>query len=87
MSPTIDPNYEVNATSITFSVDYVNASINGYIIYIGDNRVFKVVGGDNANITVDRLVPNRNYSIMVRAYQDLVGPATESFVQTTDKGK
>ena len=33
-----------------------------------------VIGSNNTSVTLDGLIPGTNYSITVRAYQDILGP-------------
>ena len=58
---------------------------NGYIIYAVD-AIYIVVGSTNTSIIVDRLIPGTSYSIIVRAYQDILGPASTIYT-TTENGK
>ena len=41
-----------------------------------NNNVRKVEGGDVKETTLDGLIPVTSYSITVRAYQDILGPAS-----------
>ena len=73
-----------NPTSI--AVNWITISdANGYVVYVND-AAYIVTGGDSANYTVDGLVPGTDYSITVRAYQDILGPATTVYA-TTNNGK
>ena len=40
-----------------------------------------------SSIVVDRLIPGTGYSFTVRAYQDILGPASTTVHTTTDDGK
>ena len=72
-----------NPTSIT--VNWITISdANGYVVYIND-AAYIVIGGDSANYTVDGLIPGTNYSITVRAYQDVLGPSSTIFAAATNR--
>ena len=47
---------------------------NGYVVYV-DNTVYDII--ENATITIDELTPGKSYVIAVRAYQDILGPASK----------
>ena len=73
-----------NPTSIV--VNWISISdANGYVVYVND-AAYIVTEGDSINITVDGLIPGTDYSITVRAYQDILGPATTVYA-TTNNGK
>ena len=73
-----------NPTSIT--VNWITISdANRYVVYVND-AAYIVTGSGSANITVDGLIPGTDYSITVRAYQDILGPATTVYA-TTNNGK
>ena len=60
--------------------------VNGYVVYVNDVTVYDEIQSDNASITLDGLIPGTRYSITVRAYQDLLGPPSMTYV-TTDDGE
>ena len=65
------------ATSVTVSWTYDTNDADGYVVYY-DNSVEKVEGGDSNETTLDGLIPGTSYSITVRAYQDILGPPSET---------
>ena len=79
------PNVVESPTSI--SVNWMTIpDANGYIIYVNDAIYMYVVGSTNTSIIVDRLIPGTSYSITVRAYQDILGPASTTIAATTNNG-
>ena len=73
-------------TSITLNWTYDTSDADGYVVYC--NGIPKlVVGGDMKETTLDGLVPGTIYSIAVRAYQDILGPASIILNITTHDGK
>ena len=61
------------ATNVTVNWTYDTNDADGYVVYY-NNNVSKVGGGDVKETTLDGLIPVTNYSIIVRAYQDILGP-------------
>ena len=59
---------------------------NGYIVYV-NNTAYSVIGSDNTSYTVDGLIPGTSYAIIIRAYQDILGPTSMTFSATTLDGK
>ena len=71
-----------NATSVTISWTAVNATdADGYVVYY--NASNKVDIGNKREHTITSLQPNINYITMVRAYQDLLGPASGPLIIKT----
>ena len=65
----------MSATSITVNWTYDDTSdADGYVVYVNDSTVHNIIGSNNTSVTLDRLIPGTNYSIRVRAYQDILGP-------------
>ena len=59
--------------NITITWTYDTNDADGYVIYY--NSVAKTVeGGDMKEATLAGLMPGMNYSVIVRAYQDILGP-------------
>ena len=69
-----------NATTITIRWTAVNtADADGYIVYYTSSTesTNAVDVGNVTQYTLGGLVPHQGYTITVRAYQDLLGPASE----------
>ena len=49
-----------------------------------NDSVYDVTGSDNTSIVLCGLMPEENYFILVRAYQDILGPATALDIATDD---
>ena len=74
----------IGTTSTSIAVNWTTISdANGYIIY-SNSSIYDAIGGDNTSIIVDRLIPGENYSITVRAYQDILGPDAMLNIATDD---
>ena len=75
-------------TSITVSWTAFNSSdANGYVVNVTSDtdtvQTVQVEGSSNNTITLNGLNIETNYSITVRAYQQLLGPASSTIsVQT-----
>ena len=69
------------STSITVNWTAI-PDANGYLVYF--NELYNLTGSDNTSITVDKLTPGTNYTISVRAYQDILGPANITHATTND---
>ena len=59
------------------------SNANGYVVYINDTANI-VTESDSTSIIVDGLIPGTGYAITVRAYQDILGPASTTFATTID---
>ena len=62
------------------------SNANGYVVYVNDTA-HSVTGSDDIGITIDGLIPGTTYSATVRAYQDILGPASTIQHFTTHYGK
>ena len=49
-----------------------------------NDSVYDVTESDNTTIVLYGLMPEENYFILVRAYQDILGPATALDIATDD---
>ena len=65
---------------------YNTSDADGYVVYY-NGAAKQVVGGDVKETTLDGLIPGTSYSITVRAYQDILGPASTALNAATDDGK
>ena len=65
---------------------YNTSDADGYVVYYNGTAKL-VVGGDVKETTLDGLVPGTIYCIVVRAYQDILGPASIVRNTTTHDGK
>ena len=63
---------------------YDTSDADGYVVYY--NGTAKLVVGDMKETTLDGLIPGANYSITVRAYQDILGPSNTTLYSTTNEG-
>ena len=96
IAPTISVNtviiLSVEARSITVSWDEVpcsgqNGPITGYLVYY-INATFSgtsnITGGNNRQSVLTALTPNTNYTVTVRAFNDVgIGPASSEVIQRT----
>ena len=62
---------------------YNTSDADGYVVYYNGTAKL-VVGGDVKEATLDGLILGTIYSITVRAYQDVLGPASTAAYATTD---
>ena len=84
-SPTITV-VSTTTTSITVNWMYDTSDADGYVVYY--NGTAKLVeGGNMKETTLDGLIPGTTYSVTVRAYQDILGPASTTLNSATDNGK
>ena len=73
-------------TSITVNWTYDTSDADGYVVYY--NGIAKLVErGDMKETTLNGLIPGTSYSIIVRAYQDILGPPSTTLNTATDDGK
>ena len=90
IAPSSSPIEVVNTTttscSITVNWMYDTSDVDGYVVYYNGTAKL-VVGGDMRETTLDGLMSGTNYSITVRAYQDILGPPSTPLYVTTDDGK
>ena len=78
------------ATTITVSWTPVPSDADGYVVNVTSetHTVTQQVKGSNQNeMTLNGLIPVTTYDITVRAYQDILGPASNAIsVQTLSSG-
>ena len=78
------------ATTITVSWTSVPSDADGYVVNAtsGTHTVTHQVKGGNQNeMTLKGLIPETTYNITVRAYQDILGPASNTIsIQTLSSG-
>ena len=80
MSPSDVTVVSKSTTNVAISWTYNNISdADGYIVYVNDSTIYNVIGGANTSVTLHGLIPGANYSIIVRAYQDILGPPSIPF--------
>ena len=79
----------VNMTATTITVSWTSSDpsdANGYVVYAtsGDHTVtHQVEGGNQSTVTLEGLRGGTTYNITVRAYQQLLGPASSAIsIQT-----
>ena len=72
---------------MTINWTYPNVSdVDGYIVYfISSNYAMKQITNES-QITIYGLSPGTTYNISVRAYQDILGPSSDIFTDTTFEG-
>ena len=74
------------ATTITVSWTPVPSNADGYVVNVTSDThtvTQQVKGGSQNEITLKGLIPVKTYDITVRAYQDILGPASSAIsVQT-----
>ena len=89
---TPSPSILVNktATTITISWTPVPSDADGYVVNATSNThtvTQQVKGGSQNVMTLKRLIPGTTYNITIRAYQDILGPASnKTSVQTLSSG-
>ena len=75
------------ATTITVSWTPVPSDADGYVVNITSDThtvTQQVKGGSQNETTLKGLIPATTYNITVRAYQDILGPASNAInVQTS----
>ena len=80
-----------SSTSMTvkWSAPSTPPDADGYIIYYasgsGQAMSVKVMGGSVDEHTLEDLTPNTSYTISIRAYQDILGPASDAIIVMTNK--
>ena len=74
------------ATTITLSWTPVPSDADGYVVNVSSDThtvTQQVKGGSQNMMTLNGLIPSTTYNITVRAYQDILGPASNAIsVQT-----
>ena len=74
---------DTTATSITLNWMYDTSDADGYVVYY--NGFAKLIEGhDKKEMTLGGLMPETNFSITVRAYQDILGPASTVLYAATE---
>ena len=78
---------EVNKTSTSVTVSWTALDADGYVVNVTSGtdtvQTVQVEGSSNNTITLNGLRGGTTYSITVRAYQQLLGPASSTIsVQT-----
>ena len=80
---------EVNKTATTITVSWTaleSSDADGYVVNVTSDtdtvQTVQVEGSSNNTITLNGLNIETTYSITVRAYQQLLGPASTISVQT-----
>ena len=73
--------------NVTVKWTYDTSDADGYVVYYNDMAKL-VEGGDVKETTLDGLIPETSYFITVRAYQDILGPPSDTIIisETIDKG-
>ena len=76
---------EVNKTASTITVSWTaldSSDADGYVVNVtshtGTVQTIQVEGSSNNTITLNGLKANATYNITVRAYQQLLGPASSA---------
>ena len=80
---------EVNKTTTTITVSWTaldSSDADGYVVNVTSDtntvQTVQVEGSSNNTITLNGLNIETTYSITVRAYQQLIGPASTISIQT-----
>ena len=77
---------EVNKTTTTITVSWNSSDADGYVVNVTNDtdtvQTVQVEGSTNNTFTIEELERGTTYSITVRAYQQLVGPASTISVFT-----
>ena len=85
---TLSPPILVNKTTTTITVSWtpVPSDADGYVVNATSDihTVTQQVKGDSQNVmTLKGLIPGTTYNITIRAYQDILGPASNATVVQT----
>ena len=77
--------------TVKWSVPSTPPDADGYVIFYangsGPGMSVKVLGGIVNQHTIEGLTPATLYSISIRAYQDILGPASETIAVMTNTSK
>ena len=84
-SPTDISVVNTTTTSITVNWTCDTSDADGYVVYY--NGTAKLIVGDVKETILDGLIPGTSYSITVRAYQDILGPASMTLCISTINGE
>ena len=72
---------------VSWTLPSPSPDADGYVIYFNSNDTSsmsaKVEGGDVNEYILGELSPGTKYTIKIRAYQDILGPASEPLDYTT----
>ena len=85
-TPSTLKSFSTSPTSMTvkWSVPSTPPDADGYVIYYasgsGPGMSVKVMGASVTEHTLEDLIPCTLYTIFIRAYQDILGPASETIV-------
>ena len=86
-SPSTPTLVSKSLTSITINWTYPNISdVDGYVVNassLNDCVIQQVNGSSVSQTTLNGLLPGTTYNITVRAYQDILGPASDTIPITT----
>ena len=77
------------ATTITVSWTPVPSDANGYVVNVTSDAhtvTEEIKGGSQNEMTLKGLIPVTTYNITVRAYQDILGPASNAISVQTSSG-
>ena len=85
-SPSTPTLVSKSLTSITINWTYPNISdVDGYVVNVSslNDCAIQVSGSSVSQTTLNGLLPGTTYNITVRAYQDILGPASDTITVTT----
>ena len=89
-TPSLPTLVNKTATTITVSWTPVPSDADGYVVNVTSDThtvIQQVKGGSQNEMTLKGLIPATTYNITVRAYQDILGPASNAIsVQTLSSG-
>ena len=89
-TPSLPTLINKTATTITVSWTPVSSDADGYVVNAASDTHTvpqQVEGGSQNEMTLKGLIPATTYNITVRAYQDILGPASNAIsVQTLSSG-
>ena len=80
---TPSPSILVNKTSTTITVRWIPipSDADGYVVNATSDThtvTQQVMGGSQNVMTLEELIPETTYNITIRAYQDILGPASNA---------
>ena len=76
--------------TLSWEASSLSPDADGYVIYYYRTddgttvNVEKVAGGDTSEHTLEGLLPGTAYTIFIRAYQDILGPTSDTIVVMTN---
>ena len=72
---------DASSVEIGWTTPSLKPDADGYVVYYasdgGANQVLSLKGGNVRQHTLKGLAQNTKYTVSIRAYQDLLGPASE----------